>query len=247
MKRILIVDDEPITRIDLGDMLSELGYQVIGEAADGFDAVEECRKKTPDVVLMDVKMPIFDGLAAAKTILTENIAGCVVLLTAFSDQDIIRRACEAGITGYVTKPIDDQRSLVPTIELAYARQQELREVKLRADCAERRILEDREIHKAQKLLAETQGCSTDEAYQQMRKAAMNKRISVVSVAEGILRQCTTNSDIDMVKEYLMRERGISEEAAYHHIVLYSKEHHLSVNEGASYLKAILTKKGKLSC
>ena len=119
MKTVLIVDDEPITRMDLSDMLRELGFGVAGEAADGFDAMELCRLKRPDVVLMDVKMPIFDGLSASETILAEELAGCVVLLTAFSDPEIIRRAGAAGVTGYLVKPVD-QKSLLPTIEVALA-------------------------------------------------------------------------------------------------------------------------------
>ena len=106
MRRVIIADDEPITRMDLSDMLTELGFQVVGEAADGFDAIELCRSLQPDVVLMDVKMPIFDGLSAAETILSEELAGCVVLLTAFSDRELVRRAGEAGVTGYLVKPVD---------------------------------------------------------------------------------------------------------------------------------------------
>ena len=115
-----VLDDEPLTRMDLRDMLTEQGFDVVGEAADGFDAVELCREKHPDVVLMDVlcrekhpdvvlmdvKMPVFDGLTASETILTENLADCVVLLTAFSDGGIVECAGQAGVTGYLVKPID---------------------------------------------------------------------------------------------------------------------------------------------
>lgn len=175
MKTVLIVDDEPITRMDLSDMLRELGFGVAGEAADGFDAMELCRLKRPDVVLMDVKMPIFDGLSASETILAEELAGCVVLLTAFSDPEIIRRAGAAGVTGYLVKPVD-QKSLLPTIEVALAQSLRLRESRRQAREAERRIQEDRQIHKAQQVLSRTQRCSESEAYRQMRKAAMDKRI-----------------------------------------------------------------------
>ena len=101
-----VLDDEPLTRMDLRDMLTEQGFDVVGEAADGFDAVELCREKHPDVVLMDVKMPVFDGLTASETILTENLADCVVQLTAFSDGGIVESAGQAGVTGYLVKPID---------------------------------------------------------------------------------------------------------------------------------------------
>jgi len=115
MKTVLIVDDEPITRMDLRDMLTDLSFDVIGEAADGFDAIEFCRARRPDLVLMDVKMPIFDGLTASETILGEELAGCVVLLTAFGERDIIDQANRIGVTGYLVKPIE-QRLLLPTVD-----------------------------------------------------------------------------------------------------------------------------------
>ena len=99
MISVAVIDDEPITRMDIAGMLKDLGYSVVGEAGDGFDAVALCRAKHPDVVLMDVKMPVFDGLSASKVILDEDLAGSVVLLTAFSDEEIVKKAGEIGVSG----------------------------------------------------------------------------------------------------------------------------------------------------
>lgn len=99
MHTVVIVDDEPITRMDLADMLQEIGFSVAGQAADGFDAIELCRALHPDVVLMDVRMPVFDGLTATETILEEDLAGCVILLTAFSDGTSLTGPARPGLQG----------------------------------------------------------------------------------------------------------------------------------------------------
>lgn len=118
--RVVIADDEPITRMDLKELLSEEGYQVVGEAADGFDAVEACKQSRPDLVLMDIKMPLLDGLSAAKILFEENLADTVMMLTAYSEREFVDEAKHIGVAGYLVKPIDE-KSLVPSIELAVAR------------------------------------------------------------------------------------------------------------------------------
>ena len=235
MKTVIIVDDEPITRMDLSDMLLELGFDVVGEAADGFDAIELCRAKKPDVVLMDVKMPIFDGLTASETILSESLAGCVVLLTAFNDRDVIDRASKAGVTGYLVKPVD-QKSLLPTIEVAYAQSRRLAESRQQTKEAENRVREERLIHKAQQYLAKQQDISETEAYRQMRKAAMDKRMTMAMLAQHILHQADQNDPVRVVKHLLMTKKSLSEEKAYQHIVSYGKVHGLTVEEAAKVLR-----------
>ena len=110
----VVVDDEPITCMDVAEMLREMGFDVVGEAADGFDAVELCRVHRPDLVLMDARMPVFDGLTASKTILEKHYCNCIVLLTAYQDRDMIEKATKAGVSGYLVKPIDQTR-LQPAI------------------------------------------------------------------------------------------------------------------------------------
>ena len=241
MKTVIIVDDEPITRMDLADMLQELGFDVIGEAADGFDAIELCRSKRPDAVLMDVKMPIFDGLTASETILAENLAGCVVLLTAFNDRDVIERASKAGVTGYLVKPID-QKSLLPTIEVAYAQSQRLAQSREETQAAQKKIQEDRLIHMAQQYIARSQGCSETDAYRQMRKTAMDKRLSLAALAEHILHQAAQNDHIGGAKQLLMQKLGMSEDRAYQHILSHAKKNNCTADEAAKELKAHLERK-----
>lgn len=187
MRTVAVAEDEPITRMDICAMLEELGFSITGEASDGFDAIELCRRTRPDIALLDVKMPVFDGLMAAKTICREELATCVVMLTAFSDEDIVARAAEAGVTGYLVKPVDRSK-LLPTIEVAYAQALRLRESREQTAKAERQLREDREIHKAQKLLALKLRCSDTESYEQMRKMAMNKRVPLISIARAVLAQ-----------------------------------------------------------
>lgn len=242
MHTVVIVDDEPITRMDLADMLQEIGFSVAGQAADGFDAIELCRALHPDVVLMDVRMPVFDGLTATETILEEDLAGCVILLTAFSDRDIIDRASQAGVTGYLVKPID-QKSLLPTIQVALAQSQRLRQSRQEAQEAQRRVREERQIRKAQQLFAQAQGCSAEEAYRRMRKTAMDKRLPLATLAQHILDQAARSSDIERVKALLMAQKKMTDQRAYLYITTYAKAHKLTTEQAAKELRSALTKEG----
>ena len=121
--KVVIADDEPIIRMDLRELLEENGYEVCGEAADGFDAIDVCRQMKPDVVLMDIKMPLLDGLSAARIMSSEGIETTVVLLTAYREREFINEAKEIGVSGYLLKPIDE-KALAPSIELAVAQNRE---------------------------------------------------------------------------------------------------------------------------
>ena len=187
MTTVAVIDDEPITRMDIAGMLEELGYEVAGEAGDGFDAVALCREKHPDVVLMDVKMPVFDGLTAAQIILEDDLAGSVVLLTAFSDEDIVEKAGRIGVSRYLVKPVEQSR-LRPVIEVAIAQSRRLRESKKETADANRRLEESKWISRAQSLYAKKQGISESEAYAVLRRTAMDKRLPLAVIAKAFLDQ-----------------------------------------------------------
>ena len=183
--RVVIADDEPITKMDLNELLSEAGYEVVGEASDGFDAVEICRKKHPDLVLMDIKMPLLDGLAAAKIIRSENLAETVMMMTAYSEREFVEQAKDCGVGGYLVKPIDE-KSLIPNIEVAVNRSREIG--KLRKDIEKvNGRLESRDVtEKAKGLLMEQQKMTEQEAYDYIRKLSQTKHLSMKRVAEMIL-------------------------------------------------------------
>ena len=183
--RVVIADDEPITKMDLNELLSEAGYEVVGEASDGFDAVEICRKKHPDLVLMDIKMPLLDGLAAAKIIRSENLAETVMMMTAYSEREFVEQAKDCGVGGYLVKPIDE-KSLIPNIEVAVNRSREIG--KLRKDIEKvKGRLESRAVtEKAKGLLMEQQKMTEQEAYDYIRKLSQTKHLSMKRVAEMIL-------------------------------------------------------------
>lgn len=185
MTRIVIADDEPITRMDIAAMLTELGYEVAGEAADGFDAVELCRREKPDVAILDVKMPVFDGLSAAGLIVRDNLAGAVVLLTAFNDETIVSRATEIGVSGYLVKPVE-QRLLRPAIEVARAQSERLKASRQETEKAEKQLKDSRLIARAQAVLAKSEHISESEAYTLLRRMSMEKRVPMVQLAKAVL-------------------------------------------------------------
>ena len=182
--RVVIADDESLIRLDIKEMLTNLGYLVVGEAGDGVSAVNLARELKPELVVMDIKMPNMDGIAAAKILTEEHIAP-VLLLTAFSQQDLVERAKEAGVVGYIVKPFREQE-LVPAIEVALERFREFRalekEVADLKDAFETRKLVDR----AKGLLMDSQALTEAEAFRKIQKMSMNSRKSMREIAEAIL-------------------------------------------------------------
>lgn len=183
--RVVIADDEPITKMDLNELLSEAGYEVVGEASDGFDAVEICRKKHPDLVLMDIKMPLLDGLAAAKIIRSENLAETVMMMTAYSEREFVEQAKDCGVGGYLVKPIDE-KSLIPNIEVAVNRSREIGKLRKDIEKVNGRLESRAVTEKAKGLLMEQQKMTEQEAYDYIRKLSQTKHLSMKRVAEMIL-------------------------------------------------------------
>ena len=182
--RVLIAEDEALIRLDLAEMLGEEGYEVVGEAGDGQEAVELAEALTPDLVIMDVKMPRRDGIDAAREIAEKRIAP-IVILTAFSQRDLVERARDAGAMAYLVKPFSIS-DLIPAIELAVTRFSEIaaleKEVAGLADRLETRKL----VERAKGLLQANQGMSEPEAFTWIQRAAMDRRTTMKRVAEVVL-------------------------------------------------------------
>ena len=189
--RVLVVEDEALIRLDLAEMLNEEGYVVAGEAGDGEQAVEQARSLNPDLVIMDVKMPKMNGIEAATTIVEERIAP-VVMLTAFSQRDLIEQARDAGAMAYLIKPFA-RHELVPAIELAVSRFAEKRaledEVATLTDRLETRKLVDR----AKGLLMTAQGMTEPEAFRWIQRTAMDRRTTMKAVADAVIGGLTAPS------------------------------------------------------
>jgi len=182
--RILIADDESLIRLDLREMLSHLGYEVVADVGDGQAALELARKLRPDIVIMDIQMPGIDGISAAEYLTSEQIAP-VVLLTAYSDQELVERAKSAGVVGYLVKPFREAE-LLPVIELSLTRFAEF--TALRSEVGDLKdALESRKVvERAKGVLMDSHGMSEAEAFRRIRKTSMDARKSMREVAEAIL-------------------------------------------------------------
>ena len=180
----MIAEDEALIRLDLAEMLEEEGYLVVGQAGDGERAVELAEEHRPDLVVLDVKMPRLDGIAAAERIASRRIAP-VVILTAFSQRDLVDRARDAGAMAYLVKPFT-QTDLVPAIEMAVSRFAELRMLEAEvADLAER--LETRKaVDRAKAVLQKQLDLSEPDAFRWIQKTAMDLRLSMRQVADGVV-------------------------------------------------------------
>ena len=182
--RILVVDDESIIRLDLRERLTDLGYAVVGEAADGHMAVALTQRLDPDLVLMDIKMPKMDGITAARILLEERIAP-IVLLTAFNDRELVNDAREAGVLGYISKPFREA-DLVPTLEVAIARFAELREIELENVNLKETLETRRLVERAKGMLMDSQGLTERAAFRRIQKLAMDRRKPMRDIAEAII-------------------------------------------------------------
>jgi response regulator NasT len=182
--RILVAEDETITRMDLKEMLENLGYQVVGEAGDGVAAVNLARTLKPDLVLMDIKMPGVDGIAAAETLAADWVSP-VLLLTAYSDKEFVDRAVDAGVMGYLVKPFLEAQ-LKPAIEVALERWRQVRQYQ--TDLAQtQETLETRKlVERAKGVLMDSQNLKEADAFRRIQRLSMNSRKSMREVAEAIL-------------------------------------------------------------
>lgn len=182
--RVIIADDESLIRMDLREMLTNLGYLVVGEVGDGRSAVNLARELRPDIVVMDIKMPDMDGIEAARVLTEEQIAP-VILLTAYSQQELVDRAREAGVVGYLVKPFKEP-DLTPAIEVALARFKEFQALRKEVDDLKLAFETRKLVDRAKGILMDTQGLTEADAFRKIQKMSMNLRKPMKEVAEAII-------------------------------------------------------------
>jgi two-component system, response regulator PdtaR len=184
--RVVVAEDEALIRLDLVEMLTESGYEVVGQAGDGETAIELTEKEKPDLVVMDVKMPKLDGISAAERIAKQRIAP-VVILTAFSQRDLVERARDAGAMAYLTKPFTIE-DLMPAIELAVSRFQEIKQLDSEVNDLQDQLKARKTIDRAKSLLMSKLNLTEPQAFKWMQKTAMDKRRSMVEVANIVIEE-----------------------------------------------------------
>ncbi|GAA0236201.1 ANTAR domain-containing response regulator [Metaclostridioides mangenotii] len=184
-RKILLVDDDPLIRADIKDMLLDRGYNIIGEASDGFEAVEECKKHSPDLVILDIDMPILDGIKAGKIINKENLAGGILLLTSFDGEEYIEKAKSIGAFGYIVKP-PNEKIIIPTIEMCLSKVEEFEKMKKNLDDINSKLTERKIIEKAKGILIKEYSITEEDAYSRIRKLSMDKRTTMVEISKTII-------------------------------------------------------------
>ena len=186
--KIIIADNESIIRMDLKEMLEEAGHKIIGECINGVRAVELTRQLSPDLVIMDIKMPQMDGITAAKIISDEKLAP-VILLTAYSQKEIVAKAKDSGVLAYLVKPIQES-SLFPAIEIALSRFEEIKQLEFDLDNVKNSLEMRKLLDRAKGILMDAYNLSESEAYRRIQKYSMIKRKPIKEVAESIIRAAT---------------------------------------------------------
>ncbi len=184
--KVVVAEDEALIRLDLVEMLIESGYEVVGQAGDGFKAIELTEKFKPDLVIMDIKMPKLDGISAAEKIASNRICP-VVILTAFSQKDLVEKARDAGAMAYLTKPFS-MDELIPAIEIAVSRFQEIKQLDSEIKDLQEQLKARKAIDQAKALLIKHLKLTEPEAFKWMQKTAMDKRRSMLDVATLIIEE-----------------------------------------------------------
>jgi len=181
---VVVAEDESLIRLDVVEMLRDAGYEIVGEAGDGEEAVRLAEERRPDIVVLDVKMPVLDGISAAERIVAEHIAP-VVLLTAFSQQELVERARDAGAMAYVVKPFTAS-DLLPALEIALSRHAQIMQLEKEVGDLSDRLETRKLVDRAKGLLQTRFGMSEPEAFRWIQKTSMDKRLTMREVASAII-------------------------------------------------------------
>jgi two-component system, response regulator PdtaR len=185
---VVVAEDEALIRLDVVEMLRDAGYEVVGEAADGEQAVALAEEHRPDLVVMDIKMPVLDGISAAERIAGTGIAP-VVLLTAFSQRELVERARDAGAMAYVVKPFT-AADLLPALEIALSRHQELKALEIEVADLKDRFETRKLVDRAKGLLQTKFGMTEPEAFRWIQKTSMDKRLTMREVSQAVINSAT---------------------------------------------------------
>ncbi len=184
--RVLIAEDEALIRLDLKEMLEEEGFEVVGEVADGASAVRLTRELRPDLVILDVKMPVMDGIEAAEEIANDRLAA-ILILTAFSQRELVEKARRAGAMAYLVKPFQ-KHDLLPAVEIASGRFREMTGLEATVDDLQGRLEARKLVERAKGLLQQAEGVTEAEAFRFVQRRAMERRQSMREVAEQIINE-----------------------------------------------------------
>lgn len=186
MCRVVVVDDEVLIRMYIREILENNGYEVVGEAEDGLDAIKVCREQQPDFVILDISMPILSGLEAAKVINEEKLAGFIIILTAYRDKEIAKRAVDIDVMGYVVKPVDED-VLIPAVEIALHKYNQIKKMEKEFDKTKEALDDRKYIDRAKGMLMDRRKITEKEAYVYIRKLAMDKGSSMVEISKMLLK------------------------------------------------------------
>jgi len=191
-RRVVIAEDETLIRLDLKEMLEEDGYAVVGEAGDGETAVKMAEELRPDLVILDIKMPVLDGISAAERIVSRRIAPCLIL-TAFSQRELVERARDAGAMAYLVKPFT-KSDLTPAIEMAISRHEEITALEKEVTTLAERLETRKLVEKAKGLLMMKYNWTEPQAFRWIQKASMDRRMSMRQIARIVIEEAERKAD-----------------------------------------------------
>ncbi|MDI9581948.1 MAG: response regulator [Actinomycetales bacterium] len=191
-RRVVIAEDETLIRLDLKEMLEEDGYAVVGEAGDGETAVKMAEELRPDLVILDIKMPVLDGISAAERIVSRRIAPCLIL-TAFSQRELVERARDAGAMAYLVKPFT-KSDLTPAIEMAISRHEEIMALEKEVTTLAERLETRKLVEKAKGLLMMKYNWTEPQAFRWIQKASMDRRMSMRQIARIVIEEAERKAD-----------------------------------------------------